>query len=659
MTTTQPPLANLPYGSWKSPLGTEELTRGVTGFADLQYSANALFLLESRPEEAGRNTLIMLDPNKPDDSGIELSPAPLNVRSRVHEYGGGAFLTTDSSVFFVNFGDQNVFVVDLEVVSGNVVPSPPRQLTHTDSSRRYADFAVDTQNEQLVAVCEQHLAAGNEPNNSLVSISLRDASEQELHAVHDFYAAPRLSPEDQQLAFVGWDHPNMPWDESKLYKANLIARALKNAQQIEGATGESITQPVWLNDGELLFASDRSGFWNLHIHAHPNALPLCPDEAEYASPAWVFGIRECLQLDNGDLVVTRNQNGLGELCLMSRSGEEPQHHKQKFNKDFAGYHALCASASHLFALADSTDGFASLISIRISDGQVSRLRSAGNFALDSVSVPEAIKITNRRKEETHAWLYLPKHPDTGSNAGTNAEERPPLLVLSHGGPTSQTSPALNPRIQYYTSRGWAVADVNYGGSTGYGRAYRERLRNQWGVVDVHDCEDVALALAKSDRVDPNRMAIKGGSAGGYTTLAALTFGEVFAAGASHYGIGDLAALAQETHKFEARYIDGLIPKNEWHSRSPINSVDDLSCPVIFFQGSDDAVVPPGQAQAMVAALKAKSLPVAYVEFAGEGHGFRGAKNIQHAAAAEYQFFCKVFGITLGDPPIELQIDNMP
>ena len=215
------------------------------------------------------------------------------------------------------------------------------------------------------------------------------------------------------------------------------------------------------------------------------------------------------------------------------------------------------------------------------------------------------------------------------------------------------------RDMYYTSRGWAVADVNYGGSTGYGRAYRERLRNQWGLVDVHDCEDIALALAQSDRVDPSRMAIKGGSAGGYTTLAALTFGNVFAAGASHYGIGDLTALAQETHKFEARYIDGLIPKNEWHSRSPINSVDDLSCPVIFFQGSDDAVVPPGQAQAMVAALKAKSLPVAYVEFAGEGHGFRGAKNIQHAAAAEYQFFCKVFGITPGDPPIELQIDNLP
>ena len=661
MTSSHTPGANLAYGSWKSPLGTEELTRGVTGFADLQYAANALFLLESRPEEAGRSTLIMLDPNIPDDIGIELTPAPLNVRSRVHEYGGGAFLATDSSVYFVNFSDQNIFVVDLEMVSGNVTPSPPRQLTQTDSNRRYADFALDAHNKQLVAVCEQHLTPGSEPKNSLVSIALSDASEHELHATHDFYAAPRLNPQDQQLAFVGWDHPHMPWDESKLYRASLTAGLLKNTQPIEGASDESITQPVWLNNGDLMFTSDRSGFWNLHVHAVPNALPLCPDEAEYASPAWVFGIRESLQLANGDLAAIRQQQGLGELSLLS-AGQDPLEHNHqltKFNTDFAGYHALCASASHLFTLADSRIGFATLIAIRISDGQVTKLRSAGNFALARVSIPEAIEITNRRNEETHAWLYLPTHPHTGSNAGASDEERPPLLVLSHGGPTSQTSPALNPRIQYYTSRGWAVADVNYGGSTGYGRAYRERLRNQWGLVDVHDCEDIALALAQSDRVDPSRMAIKGGSAGGYTTLAALTFGNVFAAGASHYGIGDLTALAQETHKFEARYIDGLIPKNEWHSRSPINSVDDLSCPVIFFQGSDDAVVPPGQAQAMVAALKAKSLPVAYVEFAGEGHGFRGAKNIQHAAAAEYQFFCKVFGITPGDPPIELQIDNLP
>jgi len=303
------------------------------------------------------------------------------------------------------------------------------------------------------------------------------------------------------------------------------------------------------------------------------------------------------------------------------------------------------------------DGFSSLIAVDTKTATTKVLRTAGEFALASPSLPEALAIKNRSGLTTHAWLYLPKN--SNETSGATPDERPPLLVLSHGGPTSSTSPALNPRIQYYTSRGWAVADVNYGGSTGYGRAYRERLRNNWGLIDVHDCEDVARSLAKSNRVDPNRMAIKGGSAGGYTTLAALTFGDVFAAGASHYGIGDLNALAAETHKFEARYVDGLIPKDQWNARSPINAVESLSCPVIFFQGSEDAVVPPGQAQAMVSALKAKGLPVAYVEFAGEGHGFRQAANIQHAAAAEYQFFCSVFGIECPDTPVDLDVENMP
>jgi len=630
---------NKAFGSWPSPLTTQELTRGVTGFADLQCAASALFLLESRPEEAGRSTVVMLAPEQADDPGIEVSPAPFNVRSRVHEYGGGSFLATANALYFVNFADQNIYVVDLEVTAQNKPqPAPPRQLTDSDAQRRYADLALDESNQQLLAVCEQHQAYAHEPQNLLVSIDLASGKESELHTGHDFYAAPRVCPQKKQLAFIAWDHPHMPWDETVLYRALLKQGQLTELAKIEGAQDESISQPGWLQNGELIFASDRTGFWNLHRYDSNKSVNMCSDEAEYASPNWIFGMREHTQL----------------LSVLDVSKDSAR----SLNQEFAGYHALCSDANHLYALADRTDGFSCLIAINPKDGTTNVLRTAGEFALEP-SVPEALAVTNRSGLTTHAWLYLPKNANSTSTNGATADERPPLLVLSHGGPTSSTSPALNPRVQYYTSRGWAVADVNYGGSTGYGRAYRERLRNNWGLVDVHDCEDVALALAEQNRVDRKRIAIKGGSAGGYTTLAALTFGDVFAAGASHYGIGDLNALAAETHKFEARYVDGLIPKEEWETRSPINAVDALSCPVIFFQGSEDAVVPPGQALAMVAALKNKGLPVAYVEFAGEGHGFRQAANIQQAAAAEYQFFCTVFGIECPDKPVDLEIDNLP
>ena len=649
---------NTAFGSWPSPLTTKELTRGVTGFAGLQSAAGKLFLLESRPEEAGRSSILMLNPEVAKDTGLELTPAPFNVRSRVHEYGGGSFLATQKAVYFVNFKDQNIYVIDLLNASEqNAQAAPPRQLTETDTDRRYADLALDKTNQQLIAVCEQHSTNSHEPQNLLVCIDTTNGRESELHTGHDFYSSPRICPHSKEVAFVGWDHPNMPWDETVLYRAELKPGGLLNARQIEGAANESISQPSWLATGELLFVSDRSGFWNLHKFATSGSVNLCNDDAEYASPNWIFGLCEHTQLANGELAVVRQHGGLGELCVLKTNANNDAA-RESLDNTFAGYHALCSDDSHIYALADRMDGFACLIALDTKNTTTRVLRTAGEFALPNPSVPEALSVTNRSGLTTHAWLYLPQNPNSRSNEGATADERPPLLVLSHGGPTSSTSPALNPRIQYYTSRGWAVADVNYGGSTGYGRAYRMRLRNHWGLVDVHDCEDIAKALADSGRVDRTRIAIKGGSAGGYTTLAALTFGDVFAAGASHYGIGDLNALAAETHKFEARYVDGLIPKEEWDSRSPINDVDSLSCPVIFFQGSEDAVVPPGQAQAMVAALKAKGLPVAYVEFAGEGHGFRQAKNIQHAAAAEYQFFCRVFGIECPDSAVELDVENL-
>lgn len=651
---------NNPYGSWSSPLTATELTRGVKGFADLHTAAGQLLLLESRPEENGRTTLVMLDPAAPEKAGTELSPAPFNVRSRVHEYGGGAVLATHNAVFFVNFSDQNIYQVTLEHTSDGVQPSPPTQLTQGDAQRRYADLALDATNSQLVAVCEQHSDATQEPANLLVAIDLASGQQRSLHEGHDFYASPRVNPVGttlNTLAFVAWDHPNMPWDATVLCSGQLAQGTLSDVTVLAGGgtdAKQSIAQPDWRSAAELAFVSDRNGFWNHHLYAAGSSRCVYADDAEYASPAWVFGQREHLQLESGDIAVVRQHDGKGELFLLSADGKQAR----TLHSEYAGYHALCAIGSKLYCIADRTTGFAVLTAIDLANGAAQVLRTAGELGLPHVAEPEALSITNRSGLTTHAWLYLPINQTTGERTGATRTERPPLLVLSHGGPTSSCSPALNPRIQYYTSRGWAVADVNYGGSTGYGRAYRQRLRDNWGVLDVHDCEDVAQALASTNRVDIARMAIKGGSAGGYTTLAALTFGDVFSAGASHYGIGDLTALAAETHKFEARYVDGLVPADAWQSRSPINSVDSLSCPVIFFQGSDDAVVPPNQAQAMVTALSDKGLPVAYVEFAGEGHGFRQAKNIQHAAAAEYQFFCTVFNIRCPDAAVDLTIENL-
>lgn len=662
---------NVPFGGWPSPIDASALTRGIKGFADLQHAAGQLFLLESRPEEAGRTTLLMIDPSTPNATPVELTPAPLNVRSRVHEYGGGAFLAEDSQVVFVNFADQNLYRVELAHTAEGILPSAPQAITQSDANTRFADFTLDLTQSRVIAVCEQHTEGNHEPQNLLVAVDLPNgdpasapSSPITLHEGHDFYAAPRVSPDGSQIAFVIWDHPNMPWDATALMLAPLVTQGPLMPEVAAGGPHESVTQPHWYaNCGDepdrLGFVSDRSGFWNLYVTTDDGHHCLHNDEAEYASPAWVFGQRESVVLTHNKMLTARAHNGAGSLCVIDSSAASGL---RCLDDQFASYTALCADGNTGWCIADRVDGFACVLEIDLESGTSDVLLEAGSFGLPAVSTPQALRIDNRDGETTYAWFYPPLAlTDTlpaGENQSDTAADVPPLLVLSHGGPTSACNPALNLRIQYYTSRGWAVADVNYAGSAGYGRKYRERLRNQWGIADVADCEDIALHLCAAGKVDPDRLAIKGGSAGGYTTLAALTFGDVFAAGASHYGIGDLNALAADTHKFEARYIDGLVPADQWSARSPITSVDSLSCPVIFFQGADDAVVPPNQAQAMVAALQNKNLPVAYVEFAGEGHGFRQAANIQHAARAEYQFFCTVFGIQCPDAPIDLHIENL-
>ena len=632
-----------PYGSWPSPITAQLITAGVTGLAALSGNSRALFWLESRPDENGRNTLIELL----DGKRRELTPAPFNVRTRVHEYGGGAYLATQTHAFFVNFADQNIYRVALD--GGTATP-----VTTTDADTRYADFVYDESRDRLIAVCER--PGERERENCLVTIDVDAGLMADLHHGHDFYAAPRLSPDGRRLCFLSWDHPNMPWDGTQLHVAQVKGDGtIADATIVAGGAAESIGQPEWLTAERLLFASDQSGFWNLYSYDASGIYCVYPDDAEYSGPAWGFGSRYFCAVGPSHVVAERIHNGASSLVVidLDRAIATP------LTSPWQDVASPTLLGGRLYFIGGSADRLAAIVSTALNGDSHEIIAEAGTLDVDATwfSKPEPVDFTSRDGATAHAYFYAPCNPQTRAAPG----ELPPLLVMSHGGPTAAAHASINLRIQYYTSRGWAVADVNYGGSSGYGREYRARLDGQWGVVDVHDCEDVVAFLARTGRVDRNRAAIRGGSAGGFTTLAALTFGDTFRAGASHYGIGDLESLARDTHKFESRYLERLIgpypeARDLYIERSPIHHVDRLKCPIIFFQGLEDRVVPPNQAESMVDALRRRRLPVAYVAFEGEQHGFRKAANIERALEGEYLFFARIFGFEPADvlPPLQIE-----
>ena len=632
-----------PYGTWPSPISAELITAGVTGLGGLSSNGEALFWLESRPEENGRSTLMMWR----DGVRAELTPPPFNVRTRVHEYGGGAYLATQECAFFVNFADQNLYRVAL----GGGDPTP---VTHTDADTRYADFVMDPLRSRLIAVGER--AGAPERENCLIAIDVATGAATDIHRGHDFYAAPRVSPDGQRLCFLSWDHPNMPWDGTQLHMATLDLRGILCEETIiAGGAAESIVQPEWLSNDRILFASDQSGFWNIYSYDASGIYCVYPDAAEFSGPAWNFGSTYYCVLGPKHIIAQRMYKGATSLLIIDVDNSMAT----PLPSPWHAYFGMATLRDRLYFVGGSPDRLATITSVSLSGEPGEEIATAGKLAIDPVwfAMPESIEYPTRDGATAYAYFYAPRNPETQAPAG----ELPPLLVMSHGGPTAATHPLINFRIQYYTTRGWAVADVNYGGSTGYGRAYRERLDGKWGVVDVHDCEDLVEYLANAGRIDRDRVAIRGGSAGGYTTLAALTFGNTFRAGASHYGIGDLESLARDTHKFESRYLERLIgpypqARELYVERSPVHHVENLKCPVVFFQGLDDRVVPPNQAEAMVAALRRRQLPVAYVPFAGEQHGFRQAANIKRALEGEYLFFARIFGFEPADalPPLEIE-----
>ena len=638
----------LPYGTWPSPITADLILSAFVGFSRLKYENGSYYWLEGRAQEGGRSVLV----GCADGQRRDLTPEPLNVRSRVHEYGGGAYALSNTTAYVVNFMDQDVYAVDLlgSAPAGEPVGKPVR-ITDSDAAQRYGDLVWDAHRGRLIAVRERHGIA-DEAVNDLVAIDVDTGAVDVLHSGHDFYSSACLSADGQRLAFIVWDHPNMPWDGTQLVTVALDAAGRTSAETVvAGGIEESIFQPSWIGNDRLLYVSDESGFWNLYCYDDSGVYAVIPDEAEYGLPQWSLGTTNFVVIGERHVIVQRIDQGARELVIVDvdigMSSPLPA--------DFTSYHSLARTDAGIAFIAGKRDDVAAVVELDIAGGKTTVLATQGDidFRPGSFSKPETIRFESTGGVIAYGNFYPPCHPDCTAAD----DELPPLVVMSHGGPTGAASRDLSFRIQYYTSRGWAVLDVNYGGSTGFGRAYRERLNGKWGIVDVEDCVAGVRHLASNGRIDMNRVAIRGGSAGGYTTLAALVSTNVFRAGASHYGIGDLAALTADTHKFESRYTYRLVDEADIESRSPIHHVERLSCPTIFFQGTDDRIVPPNQSEAMFEALKAKGIPVAYRVFEGEGHGFRRAENAKRAIEDEYLFFAKVFGFEPADDLPDIPVEN--
>jgi dipeptidyl aminopeptidase/acylaminoacyl peptidase len=635
----------LPFGSWPTDLSADRILEGALRLSSPQIDRGWIYWLEGRPAEGGRQAIVRA---RPGQAPKDITPPDQNVRTLVHEYGGGEFRVQAGKLVHAEVHEQRVWLRDVET------PEVGRLLS--DGGSRYADFMFSPDGRWLAAVQETSAVAG-EPENSLVLFDLDAFSEPIVVASgHDFVSFPCFSSDGGRLVYTAWNHPNMPWDGTRLFEQPIgpngpIGRAMHRA----GGDDESLFQPGFSPDGILTFVSDRSGWWNLvRIGADGQFECPCPVEAEFGKPQWVFGMSTWAYLDHQAMLCSVGSGGVDRVCRLDLASGE----LIDLELPYVSAGGLAVEGESACLVAGGSDRPTAICHVDVATGTVVELRRSFDLVLPEagLSRPEAIELETAEGLSAHAFFYPPANPDfTGPD-----DALPPLLVKSHGGPTSATVPVLNLSIQYWTSRGFAVVDVNYGGSSGYGRAYRERLRERWGIVDVEDCVNAARQLAQAGRVDPERLAISGGSAGGYTTLCALTFHDVFQAGASHYGIGDLEALARDTHKFESRYLEGLVgPYPEaaarYRERSPIHFTHRLGCPVIFFQGLEDKVVPPNQAEAMVEALHKQGIRTAHVTFPGEQHGFRRAENIRTALEGELYFYSQIFGFETDVHPEGLEI----
>jgi dipeptidyl aminopeptidase/acylaminoacyl peptidase len=646
--------ATVPYGSWSSPISAELVAAGGVSLDEVRVAGSAVHWIEGRPLEGGRQVVCRAEAGPGGARGpqggpqehppvAEVLPDGFNARTRVHEYGGGAYALHGDTLFFSNFADQRLYRLDGGAGQpAPITPEPPARAAH-----RYADACPTPDGRRLVCVRERH--QDGQVHNELVAVPADGSGPPiVLAAGHDFYASPRVSPDGRRLAWLEWDQPDMPWDGTELRLAELAGdRLAGDPVTVAGGPEESVFQPEWSPEGVLHLVSDRTGWWNLYRVGPGGLEALAPAEEEFGAPQWVFGMATYAFLPGGRIACIHGRGPMQRLGVL-----EPGGTLADLDLPFTSFYPpqLRAVGDRVACVAGSPT-MAPAVVVIDQDGAVQVLRSSEDRELDPgyLTVPEPIEFPTEGGRSAHALYYPPanrdaKGPDT---------QRPPLLVAGHGGPTAGVVSELRVGYQFFTSRGIAVVDVDYGGSTGYGRAYRRRLDGRWGIVDVDDCVAAARYLVERGDADPARLAIRGGSAGGYTTLCALTFRDDFSAGASYYGVADLAALARDTHKFESRYLDRLVgpwPEAEalYRARSPIHFTHRLSCPVILLQGLEDQVVPPAQAEMMAAALDAKGIPHAYLPFPGEQHGFRQAANIRRALEAELYFYSRVFGFDLAD-----------
>ena len=650
------PDAVAPYGSWTSPIAADVIATAAIRLEGVFLDGPDVCWLEGRPAEQGRSVVVR---RTPDGSAVDVTPRGFNIRTLVHEYGGGACCVDRGTVYFSNFADQRLYRQDPGAPPRPITPASDQASRASGPALHYADAAIDRYRERIVCIREDHTGGAREAVNAVVSF---DAQGREparvLASGHDFYSTPRLSPDGSRLAWLAWNHPNMPWDGCELWLGELDADgAVSRSERVAGGLEESIFQPEWSPDGVLYFVSDRTGWWNLYRWSGGRVETLTNLDAEFGKPQWRFGMSTYAFASAARIICSYTQRGVWHLAELDPATRT----LRPIDLPYTEIGSVHAAGGRVVFLGGSPTEPPAAVDLDLRTRRHTVLRWSWDIVVDPgyVSAAEAIEFPTEGGATAHGFYYAPRNKDYAGPPG----ERPPLLVISHGGPTGATSSMLDLSIQFWTSRGLAVLDVNYGGSTGYGRVYRERLNDRWGIVDIDDCVNGARHLVDRGLADGRRLAIRGGSAGGYTTLAALAFRRVFAAGASYYGVSDLEALAVETHKFESRYLDRLVGpyparRDLYVQRSPINFTDRLSCPLILFQGLEDKVVPPNQAERMFVALRAKGIPVAYVPFEGEQHGFRRAENIKQALNAELFFYSRVFGFQAAEPDPPVRILNL-
>jgi dipeptidyl aminopeptidase/acylaminoacyl peptidase len=642
MTTTRP------YGSWPSPITAASVVEGSRGLSSLSFDGDYLYWVESRPEEGGRNTIMRWAAGGEPE---EILPAPWYARTRLQEYGGRCVLVVDGTVWFSNFEDQRLY---------RLAPGSEPEAITPEAELRYAGCILDHTRNRLIGVREDHRAQG-EASNTLVALPLNSVSEGEvLFADCDFVSAPCLSPDGTRIAFTSWHHPNMPWDNTSLWSAGFDADG-----RLEGLTlhndgmQESAINPQWDEGNQLYAITDRDNWWKIYRVTGDRftAIGSGIDYAEIGGPDWVVGQNFYHLLADGKILAQVMAGGVEHAVVIdpATSSSVP------LELASASIIDMLPVDDRLFIINAATDRPPALLETDLSGNTRAIIRTSSDFSLDSGWAPQyqLVSFPAGRGATAHG-IYLPP-----TNPGVQAPEgdAPPLIVSVHGGPTAVSTPAFRLSQLYWTSRGFAVLDLNYRGSTGFGRRYRRALYGQWGIADVEDAVAGATWLAEQGLADPDRLIIRGGSAGGYTTLAAHAFHDVFAAGASYYGVSDLEALATDTHKFESRYLDQIIGpyperRDLYIERSPIHNLAGFSAPLLLLQGLDDPVVPPNQSEMIFKALKSRGIATAYLAFEGESHGFRKAQNQIRSLQAELYFYARVLDFDTAEELPDLEIEGL-